>query len=75
MKNGKTAKISVFQKLATHTLKKKKYSFLEQLYRYTVSHKSDFQNITLKFSRTEPHILRIVTTKLKFDSIICNSFK
>jgi len=51
------------------------YSFLEDLYRYTVSDKSDFQNIILKFSETEPHILKILTTKLKLDSIICNSFK
>jgi len=51
------------------------YSFLEDLYSYTVSDKSDFQNIILKFSEIEPHILKILTTKLKLDSIIYNSFK
>lgn len=50
-------------------------SFLEDLYRYTVSEKSDFQNMIPEFSEIEPHILKILTTKLKLDSIIRNSFK
>jgi hypothetical protein len=63
------------QKFLDFTPSEKMYSFQEDLYRYTVSDMSDFHNIILKFNETEPHILKIITTKLKFNSIICNSFK